>query len=308
MKMSTHHAGNSITVNALLGTASILLALVGIEGYLALEDQPHDAKKRMFEVPGHFGHCYSSDPTNYWPISLRERPADRALLGDILPALVVDQLVAETPYCILYDVNNRREGLSPGQATQIALVGDSFCFGEGLREKDTLGYLLGSRYGDCNFRNLGWPGTDIEQVSTMVERALRELPDLRSIVYIFNLNDIPDAYNQMAQKKRIHDLENIRWDSPAAPGKGLSSILEKTRISRLVRKSWILRRESAATIREYLAMYLDPARNEGFLALRRRLQAMRDEVRSAGIEPVVVIYPLLYKDRIGRYPFKNFHN
>lgn len=300
---------DSRAADALLAAASILLVLLGIEGFLAFgEPRAPDARKRMVVGPDHFGHCYSSDPARYWPLSLRERPEDRAFLEERVPAALVEQLVAETPHCILYDVSRRGRGFSPERSAQAVLVGDSFCFGEGLREEDTLGYLLGTRFTEYNVRNLGWPGTDIEHASAVVARALRELPDLRSVVYVLNLNDIPDAHNPLARRPRVHDLENIRWDAGAAPARGPKSILDHSALFRLARRTWLLRRESAETTRDYLDMYLHPARNAGYAQMRRLLRTMRDEAAAANVELVVVVYPLLHKDLLGRYPFRGIHD
>jgi len=73
----------------------------------------------------------------------------------------------------------------------VLLVGDSFCFGEGIRDEDTLAHQLSLKYDGYNFRNFGWPGTDAEDVLSSVVQGLTEMPDLGSIMYIYNLNDIP---------------------------------------------------------------------------------------------------------------------
>lgn len=298
----------SRVVNSCLALTGVLLALASAEVALVVTGSPaaHD-RKAIFSIPPDFGHCYSSDPGGYWPISLRSRPQDLLSLGQFLPRSVTDRLVAETPHCILYDVDKRQRGYFSERADQVALVGDSFCFGEGLRGEDTLGYLLGLRYPEANFPNLGWPGADIEQVARVVSRAIDEIPHLTGIVYFYNLNDLPAEHNLMVRISRVNDLQNLRWNSGRASATAGDSLLWKSRLYRLTVHAWTRTRETARSIREYQTMYLGSGARAGVLSMRRQLRAMADAAQAAGIRLTVVAYPLLYKDLAGHYPFQGIH-
>ena len=228
------------------------------------------------------GDCYSSDPRHYFPI----RNYSEAY-----------------PYCVVYDHMARREGYFPKRKRQAIIVGDSFVFGVGLKEEDTLGYLLSMKYPEINFKNFGVPGSDIRQVHDLVLAALEE-EGVRDVIYFYNLNDVLMSAEVHSQQKYIIDFQNIRWHNVKAD----KSLLSKSTLYTLIRKAIILRKESRLTTQNYLDMYFSPD-NKGQLAETKDLfLSMRDILREHGINFCVVIYPLLYKDPLGKYPFLPIHD
>ncbi|MEO7859285.1 MAG: SGNH/GDSL hydrolase family protein [Nitrospirales bacterium] len=84
--------------------------------------------------------------------------------------------------------------MQEGSATcRIALIGDSFTFGEAVRFEDTWGTILGkSMGGRCQILNFGIPAYGIDQIY------LRYLQDVRSwhpdlVIFSFINNDLPRA-------------------------------------------------------------------------------------------------------------------
>lgn len=76
----------------------------------------------------------------------------------------------------------------PGKR-RIALVGDSFVFGNAVPWEDTLGVCLESELEDTQILNFGVPGYNATNVAAVVEHdTLKHFPD--TVVYVFYNNDI----------------------------------------------------------------------------------------------------------------------
>lgn len=162
--MAWHYA-KRILFSAALRACALVLMDVGA-GAMGLADA--QLKVQVF-TDADDGHCYSSDARGSFPIALEET-ADRekfakkvrtyrhtSFAGAPLKPADVAYLRAHTPDCVIYDRRSRRHGFFPGRARTVALVGDSFTQGEGVKDQDTLGYLLGQRYGEVNFQTVGIP-------------------------------------------------------------------------------------------------------------------------------------------------------
>ncbi len=246
--------------------------------------------KSWIASDGCFGSCYSSNPNGYFAERIKDKNFNR------------------TPYCVFYNCRERENGYHPERKTEIALVGDSFIFGEGLKEEDTLGYLLDMHFSDVNFRNFGSSGANIQTVYQRVNKLINEEPDIRNIIYFYNLNDIIISPELDKRQKYIIDFQNIRWEKLQKKNSPISGILSKSIIYTLIEEALILKRESGLTVQNYLDMYFDHINEK---ELNETLELLQDIFSAAGKRNVkfsVVIYPLLYKDIFGIYPFKSIHN
>jgi hypothetical protein len=248
--------------------------------------------------------CYSSNPKGYFPLFLKILK-DKNKLERFLDNNIVENLIEKTPYCIVYDCPKRFKGFFPERKKEVAIVGDSFVFGEGVGEEDTLGYLLGLKFTQANFRNYGGIGVNIEEVFNTVSQILKE-NKIKDIVYFYNLNDLVISPEIAAQQKYINDLQNIRWDNVKRPHNLFARLFLKSTVYRLIENSIILHKETTLTIRNYLDMY-SPANAFGLEQTKNLLVAVNNRAKEKGTNFYIVIYPLLYKNIFGKYPFVPIH-
>jgi hypothetical protein len=241
------------------------------------------------EFPFSWGNCYPTDPTGLLPITAKDPQTGR------------------TWHCVAYDEKRRAAGYDPGREHQAAIVGDSFAFGEGVKETDTLGYLMNQEYPTVNFRSYAGSGADIEQVSDTSTRILLLAPAVRSIVYIYNLNDVMLSPEIRGRQKYIVDFQNVRQSLDGRDQGPAAKALAWSRFYALARKAWVVRRESALTTRNYEDMYFSGANRSEFVASMDMLKEINEMARDRGVSFAVVVHPLLYRDLLGRYPFEDVH-
>ena len=279
--------------NCVLVLCSIVAALLVCE--LILGRLPHASTyERKIEVtvpePKCYGNCYTSNPNGYFPITLT----------------VPNSM--ETLYCIAYSCQQRKDGFFQDRSKEIFIVGDSFTFGEGAKEEDSLGYLLGLTFTQYNFRNWGETAADLNRVSQIAKTIYEDPAQAHRghIIYFYNLNDMAMAPSIANKQKYITDFENLRWTNVPAPSP-LDQWLSHSALYRLFKKVTLLNRETGLTIHNYLDMYFA---NENAVEFRRTidtLKTMNSQARAHGVNFTMVIYPLLYKDMWGHYPFMPIH-
>jgi hypothetical protein len=153
----------------LLAFASLTLSIVVAELCLSWFVQPGFRREKAYvKVNYGIGICYSSNKNGYFPIDLN-REIGREALRERMVSDEADRVMTEladaTPYCIVLDWVERKRGFFREREKEVAIVGDSFAFGSGVLNEDTLGYLLGLRFTSINFKNFGWPGFNISAVS-----------------------------------------------------------------------------------------------------------------------------------------------
>jgi hypothetical protein len=54
-------------------------------------------------------------------------------------------------------------------------------------------------------------------------------------------------------------------------------------------------------------MYLSESNRQEFLSTMDEIRSIKDTLAARGISFRMIIYPLLYKDLLGRYPFEQIH-
>lgn len=283
----------------LLTCGSVVLSLALCEWVVSRF--PHAGSARKIEAtvpePKCYANCYTSDPRGYFPLKMNVPLAD------------VSGRVKDTElYCLPYACQQRKAGFYPDRKEEIFLVGDSFAFGEGVKEEDTLGYVLGQRFTQYNFRNFGETAADLKRVGMIVEDLLAAHPLVKHIIYFYNLNDVAMAPSIEGRQKYIIDFENLRWTNLPKDQGWAAEFLSRSALYKFVRTTAILHRETALTIQNYRDMYFS-AENKNELDLTfDRLIAMNQLARAKGARFTLVIYPLLYKDLWGAYPFQSIHN
>lgn len=236
------------------------------------------------------GDCYPSDATGFLPLEIIN-PDD-----------------GKNWHCVLYDHKKRLQGYHPDRRRQIAIVGDSFVFGIGVREVDTLGYILNGSYQKINFQNWGQRGADIGHIVQRCKDIVESKQELNEVIYFYNLNDVRMSTSVSSQQKHIIDFQNVLWLKDEQRMDTLERILsEKSALFALIRKTWVIQFESYLTVRNYKDMYFNENNRQEFLATMDSIQSIKDMLAAHGISFRVVIYPLLYKDLLGRYPFEQIH-
>lgn len=286
-----------------LGVAEYVLRKINIEGlsghkiYLRKNfksEYDMSSKPQMIVGGKEFrfddGNCYPSDPAGRLPIKSMN-PHD----GNYW-------------YCVAYDYQQRRQGYNPVRKCQIAFVGDSFAFGQGVKEADTLGYLLNEYYTKINFQNWGKTGANLDEVIEKCKEITEFVPSVNEIIYFYNLNDIRMSERLSYQRKKLMiDFQNTRWHRDKVRHGAITNILSSSALFSLIRKVWVINRESFLTVQNYKDMYLSELNRQEFLSTMDDIRSVKDMLAARGISFRMVIYPLLYKDILGRYPFESIH-
>ena len=253
--------------------------------------------KEYLSSENYYANCYSSNKNNYFSIDLTT--IDDGLFQEEfnLTNEKLSNLTKRTPYCILYNLTQREKGFNPERKRQIAIIGDSFTFGEGLKDEDTLRYLLNQKYEDINFQNHAFSGNNIYDVYSKVIN----LEDVESVIYFYNLNDVSLSDNFKSKQKYINDFQNIKFENIN------KSFIEKNLFFIDVIKSILtLKKESELTIDFYNDIYFDEDNSEQLSYTLGWIQDMDKRLSEKNIGFQVFIYPLMHKDKEG-YLFENIH-
>jgi hypothetical protein len=210
----------------------------------------------------------------------------------------------------LYECKQRRQGYNPDRKRQIAIVGDSFVFGIGVKETDTLGYMLNKYYPKINFQNWGKEGANIDDVVGQCKEIIKSVPVVKEVIYFYNLNDVRKSGMVSHQHyKLIINFQDIHWSiDENRHGTLVKILLKKSALFSLARKVWLINRESFLTIQNYKDMYLSENNRREFLSTMDDIRSIKDMLAARGISFRMIIYPFAYKDMLGRYPFEQIHN
>jgi lysophospholipase L1-like esterase len=188
---------------------------------------------------------------------------------------------------IVYQTNNHGfrgadfDEIKPPGVRRILVLGDSFTFGEGVRDEHTfcvrLQRLLDAGQDDVEVLNLGvsaW--TTLDEINYLEQRALRFGPDLTIVVYVLNDAEIPGGLN-------IWETFRHKYE-PAT-----------------LRHSYLASYAFAAVARHLIGRRYVESLVQGALAedekWQRSLAALsrgRDLATAVGSDYLVVIFPFMY--------------
>lgn len=276
-------------VNSILFLTVVILSLGGAEAFLSRRPESNHDPRISMEREGKHIVCFPYSP------------------GTQLPKRIKDPQTGKDWLCVAEDPVMRRQGYYQNRSEKVLMVGDSFTYGGGVVETDTLGFLLGAAFPRFNFLNYGRSGTNIQDMKEILERAADENPSARNVVYFYNINDVLMSNDLGQSQKYINDLEMVRleWINKFSSPVGLW--FSRSALFRMINRVVVMRRETRLTKKNYLDSY-DPEVNGE--ALGRTVQVLVDMdriARNKGMRLTVVIYPLLYKDGHGQYPFLKIH-
>lgn len=285
--------------NLVLTAVATLLALglAELAARLLLGGAP-TAGPRLYESPDKrlALQCYPDDPAGYFPVDLGDA-ATRARYA-ALPGL--DEAARTRPRCIevRYDARLHR-GPDPGPrragVRRVAVFGDSFTEGQGVRAEDTLPARLGARLPELEVLGAGRRGRDFPELRRAFdERVLPLEPDL--VVYALVLNDAARSPAFDARQGYVNDFITDRG-AVRDPGKRPWSALWAVVTGRLE-----ARRLARETTRWYRELW--GAENAaGADATFAHVAAMRDALAARGARLLVAVLPLL----VDGDPFAGVH-
>jgi hypothetical protein len=285
----------ALCVGLVLGLA-IAEAAIRIAG---IEPQKLITKRRLVDLaadPPVYYSCYPDNPHGEF-----DRAPDVGqgswLLQDYTfehHELPLDEL-AETPWCVEY--RHSSKGIRdreyppepPAGTTRLAVVGDSFVFGEGVPESLTLPRRIAEIAGaavECI--NGGQVGANNEQEIVILDSIVRETGSTRALL-VFIANDIPMTQALARRQDYINDLVLIR-DRYLERQRSRAWYTGHLRIVDLVFSSRDMRRIQRDTIQWYLDCYAPRQNGANLSQMRSRFAelAARTDCKSA-----LVMYPLL---------------
>lgn len=297
----------------------LLFVLLGlIEAAARLLPGPLPWKNGGFQTATLDGDCVSHDPGDYYPLDLRSSQRDRQWLLEQLnrdpfgeagegprPESLVADLARMTPHCLTRP-NGARGSAHPGRARRVAVVGDSFTAGMGLKLQDTTPHLLGQRLTGIDFVNKGKVAADIREVFQLVYDAVTGPEQFKRVVYFFNPNDPaglslsflhpgPFVPHAEALDVRQADLALVRF-------------LAGSRVVQLAYGAHVRWQFSRRFLAACSAFYLGAGGKDRMAPTRRLLVKMKEIADQKGARLLLVIYPLLIHGPLGGYPLAEVHD
>ena len=285
-----------------LGLAEGLLHIIGPDGHM----QTKRALQR--DPPGLLYHCYDSNPHGEME-SMPDVTTGKWSLHDYnIPPTEIDlSRLPETPHCIEYRFNeielrDKEVSLSPPRGkVRVAMLGDSFVFGEGVPAHLMLSRQLQALLGDSyEVLNTGLPGLNNEEETERLSEVVKTLAP-QWVIIVWLINDLSMSGTLQDEQSFIHDLVNVR-------AKGLDGEFErawwtKSKLFRMIGSWFALRSIRLQTIEWYRKTFA-PEHNEAGLDLFAR--NLRRMSTCAGKRCAFVLYPLI-QDLESGYPFSDIH-
>jgi hypothetical protein len=220
-------------------------------------------------------------------------------------------LLRVAPLCVVYDFadNSPRRVFGDARGGTWAVLGDSFGFGQGVRDEDTFTTRLAS-LAHVRIRSFAKPGANIPEIEREFDAAMKEQPRLgfTKIIYMYVLND-PFATPQFtARLEQLNDFMNERLSAAAKSPSGFVRFLGRaSRHSALavaLLRAYTARQVAQGTLDFYRELN-DPARNPGMIYTFAAIDRMRRAAEKKHVEFDLVVYPLMLD--FGNYPLAGTH-
>lgn len=234
--------------------------------------------------------CYPTNPRGYFDVDLRD-PAHR---GGYESRRVrgLREAWSRAPFAVELRFNSlqfRDAEFGPRRAgvRRVAVLGDSFTEGQGVKEADTYprrleALLNAAEPGRWEVLNWGRRGADFPRLYDTFEQMLAYDPDV--VVYGMFLNDAERSDSFRARNAFVDDWMYGRRRAPVDGGL-LDFVFERLDRRRLDRE----------TLRWYRQMYAEPNR-EGWDRTQGHLRDMQRRMRERGGRLLVADWPVLVAD------------
>jgi lysophospholipase L1-like esterase len=234
--------------------------------------------------------CYPTNPRGYFDVDLRD-PEQRSRY-DARHVRGVDEVWSRTPFAVELRFNRlqfrdaefgpRRPGVR-----RVAVLGDSFTEGQGVKEADTYprrleALLNAADPGRWEVLNWGRRGADFPGLYDTFEQLLEYDPDV--VVYGMFLNDAEQSEAFRARHLFVNEWMQRERGPGADPGL-LDFLFDRLEQRRLYRE----------TLAWYTQMYADSNR-EGWERTQAYLREMDRTMRARGGRLLVADWPVLLAD------------
>ncbi|HEV7502518.1 MAG TPA: hypothetical protein VGQ33_21020 [Vicinamibacteria bacterium] len=294
-----------------LAAASTLLTLLAAEGALRLAGYAPASFQHTNRIANRgrslLLDCYPSNPRGYFDVDLRDPATLEKYRGLGLARL--DEAARHTPYAVerRYSAQQFRSleiGPHRPGVVRVAVIGDSFTEGMGVKEEDTYARVLhrllntGAEAGHWEVFNCGRRGYDFPAIHDLFETVLALEPDV--MVYGMVLNDAVRSEAFQARQAYLNDWILDRGRMVRDEDDRRLDPLD-LRLSAFVRDRVESYRVGRDTTRWYRDMYGPPNR-EGWERTQAYLRDMNSKAGARGGRFLVASWPLLVGLQ-GRYPF-----
>jgi lysophospholipase L1-like esterase len=278
------------TIRVALSAGAILVTVLAAEAALQVVSAAH-------ATPVHLSNrrvsvaldCYPSNPRRYFDVDLRDAGTRSGY--DARRVRGLDEAWARAPFAVELRFNSlqfrdaefgpRRRGVR-----RVAVLGDSFTEGQGVKEADTYprrleALLNASEPGRWEVLNWGRRGADFPRLYDTFEQMLQYAPDV--VVYGMFLNDAEQSDAFRARHAFVNDwMDHRRGARMDVDGGLLDFVFGRLQRLRLERE----------TLRWYRQMYAEPNR-EGWERTQAYLRDMDRRMRERGGRFMVAHWPIL---------------
>lgn len=297
--------GNSRTTPRLaivMSVSSVLLTLAVVEVALRFTSLAVQPLKLTLPTSHGSAQCYRTSRESF-PIDLSV-PAQRAALLRIAMGGVARAEELGATRCVAYDTRLRRLGTHPERLRRAAIVGDSFAYGEGVSDTETVGAALAERKPEIGFSSLAFAGADVFDVGRVVKRILNDPSPPTDILYFYNLNDVQRTEAIAAREAPLRQRLMLRFEKMRTSPNALE---RRSALYRIAERAWFDFSVTRLTTRTQLSMYFDPLNASGLDRTLAAVAEMAHSSRARGVGFWFVVYPWMVKDLLGRYPFEPIH-
>ncbi|MGZ3658210.1 MAG: hypothetical protein ACXVB9_08220 [Bdellovibrionota bacterium] len=210
------------------------------------------------------------------------------------------RLIFEAPLCAVYDVGPKstRWLVEPaGFHDSIAILGDSFAFGQGVSDAETFPVRLAALT-HSRVRSYATPGANLPEIQEQFSEMWRERKKYHftKVLYLYVLNDIYVDPTLAVRMSYLNDLMNVRLsatpNSPHAVIRFLGKISARSALARAALRAYSTLRISQSTLSWYLDIH-DPKTNSLFERSGEIIGGMAAQSREAGMRFVMMSYPLM---------------
>ena len=288
-----------------VGGLTVGLAIAEIVARAFTPDPPQQKFSLNHDDEKAFYHCYDTNPHGeLGPLPDMDLEGWKLHDYQLPPKRLPMERRTDRPHCVEYKFNGHGfrdrdwggTSSAAGSRTRIAMVGDSFVFGEGVPAKLTLPRKLDDELGDdYEVINAGLPGIDTASEVDIMYRLRAELGVQRAVV-VYVLNDVPLVDDLRRAENEINDLINLRRDT-----EGLAT--ETFKLPGLVLSAFRKHAIEMQTISWYQTIYDIRENGPSLKQLQSDLQKI---AKIPGLEVTFVIYPLIYMLE-EEYPFAGQH-
>lgn len=279
------------TLRVGLSAGAILLTLLVMDAALGVVSAAHSPPVHLSNRRVSIAlDCYPSNPRGYFDVDLRDPSRRRGY--DARHVRGVDEVWSRAPFAVELRFNTlqfRDAEFAPRRpgVRRVAVLGDSFTEGQGVKEADTYprrleALLNAAEPGRWEVLNWGRRGADFPRLYETFEQLLQYDPDV--VVYGMFLNDAEQSDAFRARYSLVNERMQGRRRTREGPGL-LGFVFERLERRRLDRE----------TLAWFAQMYAEPNR-EGWERTQAHLREMDRRMRERGGRLLVADWPVLLAD------------